>query len=757
MLWGICGIIPCSSCIVIKDNGLGTFLTIFALLLFPLAEPVDSVMLGTVRVVSSVKQSSASAGCCSSTTLGRAFLESANVNSVKELTAVVPNFYQPCYGSRMTSSLYVRGFGSRIDQPVVGMNIDELPLLNKNCYDFELFDIDNIEVVRGAQGLLYGRNTSGGTINITTLSPFSFQGKRLSLEYGNENNIRFRASHYSRHSGCFAWSASLFYSHSDGFFTNSERGEKCDGGDNLSMRVRLQFLPTDAWSIDNSLVAGYTDEGGWAYRFYDKDSRQLQPVAYNDPSTYRRFTLSNGLVVKHYLDNATLSSVTGYQYMNDRMRLDNDFLPLDYFSMGQYQKEHSLTQEFVIKSYAGRSFSFLGGLFGFFKHNSMSAPVRFKQYGIDNLVLKNANDYYYHLLGPDRELSFRDDNFVIEDDFTIPTFGAAAYLQLGYSIGGFNFQGGLRVDYEHSKMDYDSHSLVYYKTRKSSSDYTPLNSEFSGSNSQSALELMPSFSLSYSGKWGSVYASARRGFKAGGYNTQLFSDILQSRMTGELVGNSVDTDASSTEYKPETSWHYELGTHLSPLSNGSLNISASLFYIDCRNQQLTVFPKGMSTGRMMSNAGKSYSYGGELLLSYVYDRLTVNAAAGYTCAKFREYESGNSDYSGKVLPFAPRETFSANIAYRLPVAAGFANSMVLNVGWSGVGRIYWNEENTLSQPFYGLWSASLEWSKGVYGVSLWAKNIFDKEYNTFYFRSIGNDFFAQGMPLQFGIKMSINI
>ena len=202
MLWGICGVIPCSSCIVIKDNGLGTFLTIFALLLFPLAEPVDSVMLGTVSVVSSVKQSSASAGCCSSTTLDRAFLESTNVNSVKELSAVVPNFYQPCYGSRMTSSLYVRGFGSRIDQPVVGMNIDELPLLNKNCYDFELFDIDNIEVVRGAQGLLYGRNTSCGTINITTLSPFSFQGKRLSLEYGNENNIRFRASHYSRHSGC---------------------------------------------------------------------------------------------------------------------------------------------------------------------------------------------------------------------------------------------------------------------------------------------------------------------------------------------------------------------------------------------------------------------------------------------------------------------------------------------------------------------------------------------------------------------------
>ena len=653
-------------------------------------------------------------GAFSATTVNRAELENRHLNSIKELTALAPNFYQPDYGSRMTSSIYVRGFGSRIDQPVVGMNIDERPVMNKNGYDFDLFDIDRVQIVRGAQGALYGRNNSGGAINVYTLSPLHFQGKRLTLEYGNENHLRLKASHYASPSKSFGWSSSVFFSHSDGFFMNRERGEKCDGGENVALRLRGQWLPSDGWSIDNTFTAGYTDEGGWAYRQYS--AAALAPVAYNDPCSYRRFSVGNGLVVKRFFDGFTLSSTTGYQYMRDRMRIDNDFTPLDYFSMGQYQNEHSVTQEFVARSKEKIAFSWQTGLFGFYKHNRMSAPVRFKRYGIDNLILKNANEYYYHLLGPDRELSFRDDNFTIEDDFVIPAYGAAAYVQLGYKVAGFELSAGLRLDYERSTMDYDSRSLVHYKTYKNSEEYTALPVYFVGDNSTDALELLPALSLSYSKEWGMVYLSARKGFKAGGFNTQLFSDILQSKLTGMLIGSRQDADASSTVYKPETNWTYELGTHLSPLSSGALRLSATLFYIDCHNQQLTVFPKGLSTGRMMSNAGESFSCGVEASVAYRVGDFTINAAYGYTHAEFKKYRSGDNDYSGKILPYAPRETVSANVEYRLPVSKEFANFLVLNVGWTGVGRIYWNEENTLSQAFYGLLSASLTWEKGIFGA-----------------------------------------
>ena len=187
-------------------------------------EKVDSVVLDEVNIVAPIKMpGNDDKGTSSVTTIGCEVLESRHINSIKELSGHAPNFYQPDYGSRMTSSIYVRGFGSRIDQPVVGLNIDEMPVLNKNSYDFDFFDIERVQVVRGAQGALFGRNTSGGAINVYTISPFNFQGKRLSLEYGNNNNLRIKASHYASPSKRFGWSASLYYSHSDGYFMNRER------------------------------------------------------------------------------------------------------------------------------------------------------------------------------------------------------------------------------------------------------------------------------------------------------------------------------------------------------------------------------------------------------------------------------------------------------------------------------------------------------------------------------------------------------
>ena len=730
--------------------------SILALLVSPI-EPVDSV-LPSIDIVSSVKVSDGDAGEYSSTSLRRADLENRHITSVKELSALAPNFYQPDYGSRMTSSMYVRGFGSRIDQPVVGMNIDGMPVMNKNNYDFELFDIDRVQVMRGAQGLLFGRNTSGGAINVYTMSPLDFQGKRLSLEYGMANSVRLKASHYAKTSDTFGWSVGVMYNHCDGYFMNHALGKNCDGGDNAALRLRMQWLPSEDMSIDNTLSAGYVNEGGWAYGHYSTATGEVAPVAYNDECSYRRFNISDGLVIKRYFDCLTLSSTTGYQYVDDRMELDNDFLPLDYFSMGQFQKEHSLTQEVVVKADDLGSFDLLGGVLGFFKHNRMSAPVHFKQCGIDNLILKNANsEYYYQLSGGDRELSFMEDDFVIADDFIIPAFGVAAFVQGGVSFGGVDVKAGLRVDYEYSSMRYDSRSTVHYSTYKDLRDSNELSTVFKGNRAVDALELLPSLSVSYGGDWGKVYASARKGFKAGGFNTQLFSDILKQQMIGELIGNPQDVDASSTVYEPEENWTYELGTHLSPLASGNLDISAALFYIDCRNQQLTVFPDGESTGRMMSNAGRSFSTGVELAVRYIVGNFTLDAAFGYTHAKFLKYNRGDVDLAGKFLPYAPRETISANIAYRIPVPRSFANIFVLNVGWNGVGRIYWNEENTLSQPFYGLLSASLVWEKGHWGASLWGKNLLNENYNTFYFRSIGNDFFAQGKPLHVGASLHINL
>lgn len=722
-----------------------TFTALFiSLFMLSTVESSDTVLLSGVDIVSSVKMSDESVRKdYSATTVGRVDLENRHLNGVKELSGVVPNFFQPDYGSRMTSSIYVRGFGSRIDQPVVGMSIDQMPVMNKNNYDFELFDIDKVLVVRGAQGTLMGRNTAGGAINVTTLSPLNFQGKRLSLEYGNENNIRLKASHYAAKSNSFGWSAGVYYHHSDGFFTNAYSGDKCDAGDNAAVRFRLQWLPADRWSIDNTLSAGYVDEGGWAYRFRDSATGILHPVNYNEECTYRRFTLSDGLVLKRFFDAFTVSSVSGYQLSDDKMHLDNDFLPLDYFIMEQAQLEHSFTQEFVIKSRDDASLKWVAGVSGFYKHLEMEAPVTFRDYGISELMEKYSG------------IRFKEREFTIADDFTIPAWGVATYAQFTYTLGAFDFSAGARLDYEYSSMDYNSRSLVHYTSKSNSIFFAPLLTEFVGKKEIDECEFLPSFSLTYRHSSGNVYLSARKGFKAGGFNTQLFSDILRNRMIAGLLHQPAGGDASTTVYRPETNWTYELGTNLSLLDE-RLKISASLFYIECRDQQLTVFPKN-GTGRMMSNAGESHSWGGEVTARLNVGRFTLDASYGYAKAEFEQFESDGEDYSGNNLPFAPRQMVSANVAFDIPAPASFARRFVLNVGWNGVGRIYWNEANTLSQPFYGLFSASLLWEKGHFGASLWSKNLLDKEYKTFYFSSINHDFFADGKPLQFGVTLYINL
>ena len=100
---------------------------------------------------------------------------------------------------------------------------------------------------------------------------------------------------------------------------------------------------------------------------------------------------------------------------------------------------------------------------------------------------------------------------------------------------------------------------------------------------------------------------------------------------------------------------------------------------------------------------------------------------------------------------------AANLSYRIPAPASFANHLILNIGWSGVGRIYWDEGNTLSQAFYGLTSASITWEKGHYGASIWGKNLFDEKYKAFYFVSMQHPFFSLGKQRQIGITLHYNL
>lgn len=689
-----------------------------------------------------------------STIIGARQVERQGVVAMKNMSELAPNFFVPDYGSRMTSTIYVRGIGARIDQPVVGLNVDNVPFLNKDNYDFDLPDIERIEILRGPQSTLYGRNTMGGQINIYTLSPLRYQGVRALLEYGTGNTLKAGVSWYDRLLPQLGMSLSGYYTMTDGFYENEFNGADCGAEKQGTLRWKTQWRVSDRLTAENVASLSLSRQSGYPYASIDTDI-----INYNDTCFYRRTAITDGLTVKWTGRHFTLSSISSFQYIDDNMTLDQDFLPLQYFTLTQKRKEWALTQDVVARGAHG-DYAWITGAFGFYKKSDMSAPVTFKDYGIEQLIEKNRNE-----ANSTYPIKWDEDMFVLGSDFVNPVWGVAMYHESSYKLGRFTVTGGLRLDYEHTSLDFNSHcntgytvydctvtpalDVPYRQTPVVIDDYGHLDDDF--------VELLPKLTLSYdAGNGSSVYASVSKGYKTGGYNTQMFSDVLQQRIMGMMgLGMKYDVD-DVVSYRPEKSINYELGAHLRS-RNGRLKADVAAFYIDCRDQQLTVFPEGTTTGRIMANAGKTRSYGIELSMSYRHDeRWSFNASYGYTDAGFVDFDNGKQDYSGCRIPYAPSNTMYVSAICSLPVGVSWLDRVSVMADCHGVGDIYWDEANEVRQPFYALLGASVRLEHERYSVDFWGENLTDTDYKTFYFVSIGHGFYQKGKPLRVGVTLRYN-
>lgn len=729
-------------------------------------QSLDSVInLPTATITATLKHNGDfSAQPVAATSVTSNFMDVNRITEPKHLSLTVPNLMYADYGSKMTSSIYMRGIGSRMDNPSMGLYIDNVPILNKNNYDFDYFDVRRIDVMRGPQGTLYGRNTIAGVIDVNTLSPLEYQGLRIRLGYGNGNTSEANVSYYHKQSDKLGFSFALSHGFSDGFFKNAFDGSAADRMLGERGRFKVQAKLSERWMLENTLTLNFTKQRGFAYALYDEQAGKAGEINHNDPCSYDRFGIIDGLTLRYEGDKIRLTTTTSYQYTDDKMTLDQDFLPVSLFTLQQSQHENAVTQEVILRPADPGRWDWITGAFGFYRHNRMNAPVTFKKDGIDELILANANKGI-HTMFPDADLLIEETQFPIESNFLLPSYGLSLYHQSTFTVDRWKFIGGIRADYEHTGIRYDNSAAIHYRFTMTMPDYKPFSVKMNGHETKDYIEFMPRASVMYETAVGNVYATASRGYKAGGYNTQIFSDLLQNKMMNGLMsdlgvyfeGYEPGYDASNAiSYKPEYSWNYEIGGHFNFL-NKRLYVDAALFYIDCTNQQLTVFPPGKSTGRLMSNAGRTRSFGAELTVEYHYKNLLVSGAYGYTNARFISYDDGNIDYSGNYVPYAPMNTVSMNARYRLDFSNKWLNNMNFNVVWQGTGKIYWNESNTITQPFYGLLNATVSLSRKGYTLGVWGKNLSGTQYDTFYFKSAGNPFVQRGKPLQFGAFVTINL
>ena len=305
-------------------------------------EPKDTtkvVDIEEVIVVASPKENAKlRQQAASSSLFSQLEMQNHQITSLKNITSIVPNFYMPDYGSRLTSAIYIRGIGSRINTPAVGLYVDNIPYLDKSAFDFNFFDIERIDVLRGPQGTLYGRNTMGGLIKVHTRNPFRYQGTDIKLSAANANgSYGTSLTHYHRINDRFAFTAGGFYNSSKGFFTNEYLHKKADAQKSGGGRLRAIWLPSENFKIDTSIGYEYSDEGGYAYGAVDKETGITGPIQSDTEGAYRRGVFHAGVQMEYQATPFIISSVTGYQNLDDRMLMDQDFSPASVYVLEQKQ------------------------------------------------------------------------------------------------------------------------------------------------------------------------------------------------------------------------------------------------------------------------------------------------------------------------------------------------------------------------------------------------------------------------------------
>ncbi len=746
-----------------------------AVISVPSAEVPDTTTLNEIRVTAIKQSRSLLRQPVTVTTILQPEIERLNISGMKGVSEIAPNFYMPEYGSRMTASIYVRGIGARIDQPAVGLNVDNIPYLNKNAFDFEMADVSRVEVLRGPQSTLYGRNTIAGLINVYTINPMNYQGLRLTGGLTTNASTHLSLGLYLKIMPRLAMSLSTYSKHDKGYFTNLHDGKKADRATSESLRWKTVWRPSGVVNVENVLSFNYDKQSGYPYKFIETGV-----VDYNDYCGYRRNGLTEGLTVSWAAPWFTLSSITGFQFLKDRMDLDQDFLPKSYFTLMQRQIDRNVTQDIVLRGSKG-NYHWLAGVFGFYKYGTMNAPVTFKEDGITELILSNVRGNMPSFI----QIDWDSESFLLGSDFRHHVKGAALYHQSSYDWNRWTFALNMRYDYEYTALRYHSQcntsasgSVDLPQIPRPITFTLPVDIDDLGRLKQSFRQFLPKVSVTYNLRNSAVFLSVAKGYKSGGFNTQMFSNFLQQQMTtvmmdeamnlmGSMTGSRSSTESAETStaysvadyvsYKPETSWNYEIGGHFS-CDDGRVYSTFSTFYIDVRDQQVTVFPEGTATGRMMTNAGRTRSFGAELTIRYnPTSRWIFDMSYGYTNATFRHFMDGEKDLSGKRVPYAPSNTLFLAASYRLPLRATIFDSIVFSPSMRGTGSICWDEENLYRQPFYAELGASVRLVSPYMSVELWGKNLTDTKFNVFRYESIGNTFLQSGKPVRGGITLRITL
>lgn len=613
--------------------------------------------------------------------------------TMEDVVRLVPNMSMIKAGKASpASSLSIRGITPWMGgEPTVGFFIDDVYYAQP---DLDLLDIDSVDVLRGPQSTLYGRNTEAGAVSIHTVAPESFDEYEVRAGYANYNTMFLQgiAGGGVNGSDNWSWRSALKVGGSDGYFNRpADDSPRVDKDENFSGRFQLRWHdPSTPWDVTTTFYSRHQNGNNASFAPLDEIRSNPGDVYSNYTGDIHNSIDSLILKANYALDNAQITSISAATKEVNNESNDVDFSPVDMMRLGLDIDYRRFSQELRINSLNDEnSINWLAGVYFFDQRKKTDIAFAMPMM-----------------------------NMVSPSSSTVDSTNLAGFGQLSLPlVEDVTMTAGLRYDYETQHLDFRDNA-------GSKRDDLTFNA------------LLPKVAINWRlNNNVSLYTSVSRGYRAGGFNTKGIS-------------------ARASTFDPEYTWNYEAGTKTQWL-DGRLASNLTLFWIDLKDQQVELANYPATEIR---NAGKSRSRGVEWDINWrPVSPLTLSAGVGYSDTRFVEYKDnvynssgavvGVNDYHDKRVPNTPDFTWNAGIDYR------FDNGMFTRADMLGVGRTYYDLSNDHQQSSYQILNLRLGYEDPAWRVTLWADNVTDEVFYTRAFDMNGTWMGHRGVPRNYGVSV----
>lgn len=615
------------------------------------------------------------------------------------------------------AQVYIRGVGSSAfgvtNDPSTAINLDGVNLTLANMGLTQFLDVDRIEVLRGPQGTLYGRNATAGAVNIVSRRPGGEIEGYVNASYGNFNRRQIDAAVGGPISDGFSARIAAKWLNDDGYTEDLEPGgsEDIDDQELAAVRGTVVFEPSD--SVTLTIIGDYSDFGSnnrtakplddlsFAVLLGPKPQEGID-VTRNNLDTFFDWETGGVTVDLQWdvTDNITLSSITGYRSYESDFFFNTDGTELEITRSTFVYETDQWSQELRLASNGLDDWSWLLGVY-YLDEDKAGAL------GLGRATHPTLNQV----------------SFIIPNDDTAESY--AVFGQVTYDLStDLTASIGARYSDE-KKTDETSVGAIFGDFRGLAAVGNVV--QFSARTEEAKYDnFTPRFGLEWRPTADDLYyATVSKGFKSGGWNA---------------------FDASPS-FEPETLWSYEVGSK-SEIADGRARFNTSVFYYDYKNLQVSAFRNGLT---ITTNAAEATVWGAELELNArPFDNLSVNVSAAYLDATYDEFVStfGNTtgvDLSGNTLNNAPEFSGNVNATLEFPMDGGGRIDVFGQLSYQSRVFHTQNNENLIGQDGFALVDARVAYvaPDESWEIAVVGKNLFDQDYfqNTVRFTSL-----SQGNP-----------